>query len=106
MRTIGVVTTARSDYGLIRPLLLSIETDPNLHLHLLVGGMHLSPHFGMTVTEIEADGFQIHQRVESIEAGDTPADVVRAIGKGVIGFGEAYARVRPDVLVVLGDRFE
>src|SRR4051794_32402732 len=106
MRTIGVITTARSEYGLIRPLLRLIESDPNLHLHLLVGGMHLSPQFGMTVTEIEADGFQIQERIESIQASDTPEAIAKAMGKGVIGFAEAYARAQPDVLVVLGDRFE
>jgi len=106
MRTIGVVTTARSEYGLIRPLLRLIESGSDLHLHLMVGGTHLSPQFGMTISEIEADGFEIAERIESIGSADTPEDIAKAIGVGVIGFGEAYARSRPDVLVVLGDRFE
>jgi GDP/UDP-N,N'-diacetylbacillosamine 2-epimerase (hydrolysing) len=106
MRTIGVVTTARSDYGLIRPLLRLIQDDPDLRLLLMVGGMHLSPQFGMTVNEIEADGFQVQEKIESILATDTPEDISRSIGIGVIGFAEAYARSRPDILVVLGDRFE
>jgi len=106
MRTIGVVTTARSDYGLIRPLLWLIEHDPDLHLHLMVGGMHLSPQHGMTVAEIEADGFEISERIESLRSTDSPEDVAKAIGAGVIGFADAYARSRPDLLVVLGDRFE
>src|SRR5436190_10271987 len=106
MRTIGVVTTARSEYGLIRPLLRLIESDSDLHLHLMVGGMHLSPQFGMTISEIEADGFEIAERIESIGSTDAPEDVAKAIGVGVIGFAEAYARIRPDVSVVLGDRFE
>jgi UDP-N-acetylglucosamine 2-epimerase (non-hydrolysing)/GDP/UDP-N,N'-diacetylbacillosamine 2-epimerase (hydrolysing) len=106
MRTIGVVTTARSDYGLIRPLLRLIKDDPDLHLHLLVGGTHLSPQFGLTISEIEADGFEIQVRIESIQQGDTPKDVARAIGQGVLGFADAYASFQPDMLVVLGDRFE
>ena len=99
MRTIGVVTTARSEYGLIRPLLRLIESDSDLHLHLMVGGMHLSPQFGMTISEIEADGFEIAERIESIGSSDAPEDVAKAIGVGVIGFAEAYARIRPDVSV-------
>jgi GDP/UDP-N,N'-diacetylbacillosamine 2-epimerase (hydrolysing) len=106
MRTIGVVTTARSEYGLIRPLLRLIDDDPDLRLHLMVGGTHLSSHFGMTISEIEADGFEISERVESIQSTDTPADVAVAIGTGVKGFACAYARFQPDILVVLGDRFE
>jgi len=106
MRTIGVVTTARSEYGLIRPLLRLIESNSDLHLRLMVGGTHLSPQFGMTISEIEADGFEIAERIESIGFTDTPEDIAKAIGAGVIGFAEAYARMRPDVLVVLGDRFE
>ena len=106
MRTIGVVTTARSEYGLIRPLLRLIESDSDLHLQLMVGGTHLSPQFGMTISEIEADGFEIAERIESIGSSDTPEDIAKAIGVGVTGFAEVYARSRPDVLVVLGDRFE
>jgi len=106
MRTIGVVTTARSEYGLIRPLLRLIADDPDLNLHLMVGGMHLSPQFGMTVSEIEADSFAIKEKIESLESSDAPEDVAKAIGKGAIGFAAAYARFQPDMLVVLGDRFE
>jgi UDP-hydrolysing UDP-N-acetyl-D-glucosamine 2-epimerase len=106
MRTIGVVTTARSEYGLIRPLLRLIEDDPDLRLHLMVGGTHLSPQFGMTISEIEADGFEIQERIESIQQGDTPEDIAKAIGIGALGWAEVYARSQLDILVVLGDRFE
>ena len=106
MRTIGVVTTARSDYGLFRPLLHLIKDDPDLDLHLMVSGMHLSPHFGMTLEEVESDGFSVHEKIDSILATDTPAGVSKSIGIGVIGFAQAYSRFRPDILVVLGDRFE
>jgi UDP-hydrolysing UDP-N-acetyl-D-glucosamine 2-epimerase len=106
MRTIGVVTAARSEYGLIRPLLRLIEDDPDLRLHLMVGGTHLSPQFGMTISEIEADGFEIQERIESIQQGDTPEDIAKAIGIGALGWAEVYARSQLDILVVLGDRFE
>jgi UDP-hydrolysing UDP-N-acetyl-D-glucosamine 2-epimerase len=106
MRTIGVVTTARSDYGLYRPLLSLIKDDPDLRLHLIVSGTHLSAQFGSTVTEIEADGFVVDQRIENILTSDTPEGMSQSIGLGVTGFAQAYSQYRPDVLVVLGDRFE
>ena len=106
MRTIGVVTVARSDYGIYLPILRKIQGDPELKLHLIVGGMHLAPEFGHTVEEIEADGFAIGERVEMLLSSDSPAGIAKSIGLGVIGFAQVYAAFRPDILVVLGDRFE
>ena len=106
MRTIGVVTVARSDYGIYLPILKKIQTDPKLKLQLFVTGMHLSPDFGYTVQVIEDDGFQIHERVEMLLASDTPEGIAKSMGLGTIGFAQAFSRSRPDILVVLGDRFE
>ena len=106
MRTIGVVSVARSDYGIYLPLLQKIQADPDLRLHLIVGGMHLSPEFGLTVETIEADGFEIGNRVEMLMSSDTPGGMAKSMGVGVIGFAQSYAHARPDILVVLGDRFE
>jgi UDP-hydrolysing UDP-N-acetyl-D-glucosamine 2-epimerase len=106
MRTIGVVTVARSDYGLLRPLLCRIQEDPELRLLLLVSGTHLAPGHGETVAEIERDGFPIAERVQLYAGSDEPEEVALAIGRGVAGFGAALARHRLDVLVILGDRFE
>lgn len=106
MRTVGVVTVARSDYGIYLPLLRMIKDDPDLHLHLLVSGMHLSPEFGRTVRTIEEDGFEIGERVEMLVSSDSPEGIAKSIGLGTIGFAQAYARFRPDILCVLGDRFE
>ena len=106
MRTIGVVTVARSDYGIYLPLLRKIQEDPHLQLHLIVSGMHLSPEFGLTVEAIEFDGFEIGERVEMLLSSDTPRGIAKSMGLGTIGFAQAYARFRPDILVVLGDRFE
>ncbi len=106
MRTIGVVTGARSDYGLLRPVLERIESDPALELRLYVSGMHLSREYGHTVDEIEADGRQIAERVPVLEFGDEPAGIAKAMGTGTIGFAEVFDRARPDVLLLLGDRFE
>ena len=106
MRTIGVVTVARSDYGIYLPLLREVQEDPDLRLHLIVAGMHLSPEFGLTVKAIETDGFEIGERVEMLLSSDTPEGIAKSMGLGTIGFAQAYARFRPDILVVLGDRFE
>jgi UDP-hydrolysing UDP-N-acetyl-D-glucosamine 2-epimerase len=106
MRTIGVVTVARSDYGIYLPILQKIQEDPDLRLHLMVSGMHLAPEFGLTVQAIEQDGFDIAERIEMLVSSDNPEGVAKSIGLGTIGFAQAYARFRPDILVVLGDRFE
>ena len=108
MRTIGVVTVGRSDYGICLPLLRRIQSDPHLRLVLIVGGAHLSPEHGMTVRAIEADGFEIAERVEMTpsSAEDSPKGIARAMGRGAMGFARALESIRPDILVVLGDRYE
>lgn len=106
MRTIGVVTTSRADYGIYLPILRCIQAEPSLALRLLVTGMHLSQRFGMTVKAIEADGFEIAERVKMLSNSDDPAAIAKSMARGTAGFAEVYARSRPDILVVLGDRFE
>ena len=106
MRTIGVVTVARSDYGIYRPVLRRIQRDPQLRLLLIAAGMHLSPQFGMTVDAIEEDGFPVDERVEMLLSSDTPEGIAKSVGLGTIGFAQVYSRNRPDILLVLGDRFE
>lgn len=105
VRTIAAVTGARSDYGLLVPVLRAIAADPNLRLKLFVTGMHLSPDFGLTVRDVERD-FEITERIEMLVASDTPEAISKSVGLGVIGFAQTYARHRPDILLVLGDRFE
>jgi UDP-hydrolysing UDP-N-acetyl-D-glucosamine 2-epimerase len=106
MRTIGVVTTGRADYGIYTPVLRLIQADPELKLHLIVSGMHLSPEFGMTVNLILSDGFEIGDRVETLLSSDSPEGIAKSMGLAVIGFSQVYARSEIDLLVVLGDRFE
>jgi len=106
VRTIGVVTTGRADYGIYLPLLTRIKEDPDLKLHLIVSGMHLSPEFGMTANAIEDDGFEIGDRVELLLSSDSPEGISKSTGLGVIGYSEVYARSDLDLLVLLGDRFE
>lgn len=105
-RKICVVTGARAEYGLLYWLLREIEADDALELQLAVTGMHLSPEFGLTVRAIEADGFAISERIEMLLSSDTAVGIAKSIGLGVIGFADAFARLQPDVVVVLGDRFE
>ena len=106
MRRIGIVTAARSDYGIYRPVLNAIDAAPDLDLLIYVTGMHLSPEFGLTITEIEADGFRVHERIDTLLSSDTPASISKAMGLGQIGFAQVFQRQKPDLLIVLGDRFE
>ena len=106
MRTISVVTGSRADYGVLRPLLRAINTDADLALRLMVSGMHLAPEFGRSVTFIEEDGFTIHDRIEMLLSSDSPEGIAKSMGLGIIGYAQAFSRVRPDLLVVIGDRFE
>lgn len=106
MRKICVVTGTRADYGLLYWLMKEIQDDPDLQLQIVATGMHLSPEFGLTYKTIEADGFSIDAKVEMLLSSDTPVGIAKSIGLGVIGFADALERLRPDVMVVLGDRFE
>ncbi len=101
-----MVTVARSDYGIYQSLLKAIQADPDLELRLMVAGMHLAPEFGMTVRDIERDGYPIDARIDMALTGDSPEAIARSTGLGVTGFAQAFARSRPDILVVLGDRFD
>jgi len=106
MRRIAIVTGARAEYGLLYWIIKGIHDDSELELQLIVTGMHLSPEFGLTVREIEKDGFPIAERVEMILSSDTETAIATSMGLGMIGFAKAYERLKPDILVVLGDRFE
>lgn len=106
MREIAVVTVARSDFGIYLPLLRAIQANPKLRLRVLVSGMHLSPEFGLTVREVESAGFEVFERIESLVSSDTPGGIAKSIGLGVLGFAQLFSRYRPDILVLLGDRFD
>jgi UDP-N-acetylglucosamine 2-epimerase (non-hydrolysing)/GDP/UDP-N,N'-diacetylbacillosamine 2-epimerase (hydrolysing) len=105
-RKLCVVTGSRADYGLLYWLMRRIADDPDLCLQTLVTGMHLSPEFGMTFREIEKDGFTINAKVDMLLSSDTPVGIAKSMGLGVIGSIDALERLRPDILVLLGDRFE
>ncbi len=105
-RKICVVTGTRAEYGLLFWLLKKLKNDEELELQLCVTGMHLSPEFGLTYEVIEKDGFQIDKKVEILLSSDSPAGINKSIGLGIIGFADCFVDLDPDLLVVLGDRFE
>jgi len=105
-RKICVVTGSRSEYDLLKPLIEEIENDIDLKLQLIVTGMHLSPEFGSTYKQIEKDGFFIDEKIEIILSSDTPVSISKSMGLVMISFAEAYERLKSDIIVVLGDRFE
>ncbi|MBT5088149.1 MAG: UDP-N-acetylglucosamine 2-epimerase (hydrolyzing) [Deltaproteobacteria bacterium] len=106
MKKICVVTGSRAEYGLLRWVMEGIRKSPFLELQLVVTGMHLSPEFGLTYTEIEGDGFHIDRKVEMLLSSDTPVGISKSMGVGMIGFADALSEVKPDLLLVLGDRYE
>ena len=105
-RKICVVTGSRAEYGLLRWVMEAIRAAPDLQLQLVATGMHLSPEFGLTYRDIERDGFHIDRKVEMLLSSDTPVGIAKSMGVGLIGFGEALQQLQPDLLLVLGDRFE
>lgn len=105
-RKICVYTSTRADYGLLRGVIQEIQTTESLQLQILASGMHLSPEFGMTIQEIRAGGFEPDEIVEILLSSDTPAAICKSMGLAMIGYGDALQRLMPDVVVLLGDRFE
>jgi GDP/UDP-N,N'-diacetylbacillosamine 2-epimerase (hydrolysing) len=105
-RKICVVTGSRADYGLLRSVMQGIRDDSDLVLQVVATGMHLSPTFGLTYSEIEADGFNIDYKVETLSSFDTAVGIAESMGNGLSGCAQAFSHLQPDVIVVLGDRFE
>lgn len=105
-RKICIVTGTRAEYGLLSPVMKAISADPGLELQVVATGMHLSPEFGLTYRDIENDGIALDAKVEMLLSSDTPVGITKSIGLGVIGFAEVLERLKPDMMMVLGDRFE
>lgn len=103
---ICVFTGARSEYGLLSPLIRALHQEKMFSVQLLVTGMHLSPEFGLTYKEIEKDGFPITEKVEMLLSSDTDSGIAKSTGLGIVGFADALRRMTPDAVLVLGDRFE
>ncbi|BCL60659.1 UDP-N-acetyl glucosamine 2-epimerase [Desulfomarina profundi] len=105
-RKICVMTGTRAEYGLLVPLLKKIQNSEKLKLQLIVTGTHLSPEFGLTYKEIPVDGFGIDRKIEMLLSSDSPVGIGKSMGVAQIGFADAFEDLKPDMLVVLGDRFE
>ncbi|MDP7077795.1 MAG: UDP-N-acetylglucosamine 2-epimerase, partial [Desulfobacterales bacterium] len=105
-RKVCVLTGTRAEYGLFSKLLRDIRLDPELELQIIATCAHLSPEFGLTFKEIENDGFNIDKKIEMLLSSDTPVGVSKSMGLAHIGFSEAIEELRPDMLMLLGDRFE
>ena len=106
MKKIAVVTGTRAEYGILFPVLKAIADRPELKLSLVVTGMHLSHEFGYTVREIEKDGFKIDARVDMLLSSDTVEAMAKSVGVGILGMAQAWKQIKPDIILVLGDRIE
>jgi GDP/UDP-N,N'-diacetylbacillosamine 2-epimerase (hydrolysing) len=105
-KKICVVTGTRAEYGLLYWVMKSLQNDTDFILQLCVTGMHLSPEFGLTYRNIESDGFKIDKKIEMLLSSDTSVGISKSIALGVSGFSEALEELRPDLVLILGDRFE
>jgi len=106
MRKICIITGSRAEYGLLSRLMKLIQEDSELILQIIVTNMHLSPEFGLTYKKIEQDGFEIDKKVEMLLSSDTANATTKSVGLAIIGFADAYEDLNPDLLLVLGDRYE
>lgn len=106
MRKVCVVTGSRAEYGLLRWVMDGIKKSNLLDLNLIVTGMHFAPEYGLTINEIKKDGFHIDKKIDSLLTSNTPAGITKSMGLGLIGFADALDDLKPDLLLVLGDRYE
>ena len=105
-RKVCVATSSRADYGLLRSLMKSIKNTPTLNLQIIATGSHFLSEFGMTYKEIEGDGFTIDSKVEIAFNSDSSEGISEAMGKGLMKFSKAISFLLPDLIIVLGDRYE
>lgn len=106
MKKVCVVTGTRAEYGLLKPLINVLNDDSCFEFQIIATGTHLSPEFGNTYEIIEKDGFVIDEKLEILMSSDTPTGIVKSMGLAVMGFGECYQRLKPDMVLLLGDRYE
>ncbi len=106
MRKICVITGTRAEYGLLYWTMKRLSSESDVTLQIVVTGMHLAPEFGLTYKQIESDGFTIDWKVEMLLSNDTASAISKSIGLGIIGFSDAFVKLSPDIILVLGDRFE
>ena len=105
-KKICIVTGSRSEYGLLRWLMEDINNDSNLSLQLVVTGSHLLDEYGNTQTEIKKDGFLINKKIDTFLKSDTPSKILESIGTGLLSFPKTLKNLKPNILILLGDRYE
>ena len=106
MIKVCVITGGRMDYGHLFKVMMAINKSPKLELQIITTCMHLSPEFGLTYRKIEADGFNINKKVECLLSSDTPSAIAKTVGLASISFSDAYSDLKPDLIVLMGDRYE
>jgi GDP/UDP-N,N'-diacetylbacillosamine 2-epimerase (hydrolysing) len=105
-KKICILTATRAEYGLLKPIILKLKAVPEFETNVVVTGAHLSPEFGLTYKEIENDGICIDKKIDILLSADTPAAISKSMGLAMIGFADYFAQLKPDMLLVLGDRYE
>ena len=106
MKRICFITGTRADYGIMAPIMRHVEESPDARLQIVATNMHLSNKHGMTVSEIEGDGFAVHHTVDSLVEGNGSEAIVKSMGRTQEGLAEAFVKLKPDLVVILGDRYE
>lgn len=106
MKKVCIVTGTRAEYGLLKPVIDKVYKSEVLELQLIVTGMHMSAEFGMTYKEIEEDGYPINSKIEMLLSSDTPVGITKSMGVALIGFADYFNVNKPDIVVILGDRYE
>lgn len=106
MKKIGIITGTRAEYGLLKPVIDKVYHASDLELQLVATGMHLSPEFGLTYQEIEKDGYPITTKIEMLLSSDTSVGITKSMGLAMISFADYYEVYKPDIVIILGDRFE
>ena len=106
MKKICIVTGTRAEYGLLKPVIEKVHNSDSLELQLVVTGMHLSPEFGLTYQEIERDGYPITSKIEMLLSSDTSVGITKSMAVALMGFAECFENNKPDMVVILGDRYE
>lgn len=106
MKKISIMTATRAEYGLLKPIILKLMEVPEFDVRVVVTGAHLSPEFGLTYKEIEQDGIDIDEKIDILLSSDNPSSISKSMGLAMLSFADYFDRLKPDMLVVLGDRYE
>lgn len=105
-KKVCVFTGTRAEYGILSSLMRGIDEHPDMELQIVATNMHLSPEYGLTINEIRRDGFKVDKCVEMLLSSDTPTGTAKSVGLGIIGFADALAELQPNLVLILGDRYE